>query len=137
LRTSVAATDRTVVGHSVTGTFTLWAAAPRANPCAARADAADIHPGTEVAIKTAAGATIATTTLSPGRSDATHRGCVYRFEVATLPANATFSVTVGTRSGLTYNPKDVARAGWQIALNLGLPDRAGTADGMKRFTVTH
>jgi hypothetical protein len=108
--------------HPVAGTFTLWAATPRADPCAARTDAADTHRGAPVTMNDSAGHVLATTTLSAGRADATHRGCVYRFTIT--PPAATFSITVGARSGLTYTPQQIAKAGWQVALNLGLPDPA-------------
>jgi hypothetical protein len=65
--------------------------------------------------------------LSAGRSDATHRGCVYRFALTPPATDAAFSITVGTRAGLTYTPQQIAKAGWLVAMNLGLPDPvAGT-----------
>jgi hypothetical protein len=107
----------------VVGTFTLWAATPRADPCAPRSDAADIHRGTLVAVHNTSGVTLAATRLSAGRAEATHRGCVYRFTLTPRTA-AAFSIAVGTRFGLTYTPRQLAKADWQVALNLGLPDPA-------------
>jgi hypothetical protein len=114
---------RNVARRTVAGTFTLWAATPRANPCATRTDAADIHRGAPVTIDDSAGHVLAVSTLSAGDSDAAHRGCVYRFAF-TPPASEALSITVGNRVGLTYTPQQIAKAGWQVAMNLGLPDPA-------------
>ena len=108
-------------GPPLTGPFTLWASSPQANPCAAQAAAPDIHAGAPVTVHSVAGATVASTVLTAGRSDATHRGCVYRFTVTPLPADLSFSVIVGKRSGLVYTPEQVAATNGRITLNLGLP----------------
>jgi len=108
-------------GPAITGTFTLWAATPLADPCAAKTAAPDIRNGAPVTIRSAAGARVASTILTAGRSEATHRGCVYRFAVTPLPADLSFSVTVGTRAGLVYTPAQLAASDGHLTLNLGLP----------------
>lgn len=103
------------------GTFTLWAPTPLADPCTPQTAAPDIHDGAAVSVHTVTGAVIATTVLGSGRSEATHRGCVYRFAFTPLPLDPSFSVTVGSRSGLVYTAAQVAAASGHITLNLGLP----------------
>jgi len=108
-------------GPPLTGTFTLWGPAPVADPCAARAAAPDIHGGSSVTVRSAAGARVAATVLTSGHPDATHRGCVYGFVLTPLPADLTFSITVGLRTGLQFTPAEVAATKGRITLNLGLP----------------
>lgn len=105
----------------LTGTFTLWASTPLADPCRPQTAAPDIHVGAAVSVHSVTGAVIATTVLGSGRSEATHRGCVYRFAFTPLPLDPSFSVTVGSRSGPIYTAAQVAAASGHITLNLGLP----------------
>src|SRR5690348_15115653 len=44
------------------GTFTLWAATPRADPCRPRVEAPDIHAGAAVEVRDEHGTTVATST---------------------------------------------------------------------------
>jgi hypothetical protein len=111
----------------LTGSFTLWAASPRANPCEPRSEAPDIHAGAPVDVKDASEAVIAGTTLGEGAPDATNRGCVFPFRIARLPVADEYTVQVGARTGVTYPKADVAGTGWRIDLNLGLPDPAASA----------
>jgi hypothetical protein len=108
---------------TLTGDFTLWAAAPRANPCEARPDAPDIHPGAPVDVRDESGATVAGAILAEGVPEETKRGCVYHFSVEALPDAASYTVQVGARVGPTYKRADIAQAGWRVALDLGLPDQ--------------
>jgi hypothetical protein len=108
--------------HELAGAFTLWADTPRADPCQPRPEAPDIHEGAPVDVRDDRGTTLAGAVLGKGAPDSTHRGCVYGFSVARVPAAAAYSVQVGARIGPTYTRTEVARANWRVALNLGLPD---------------
>jgi hypothetical protein len=107
------------------GTFTVWAATPRADPCQSRPEAADLHAGAPVVLLDPAGTTIATTTLDTGRPDATHRGCAYPFTVSGPPAANSYTVRVGDHLGPTVDRSTLRGSGWHLALNLGLPDPPG------------
>jgi hypothetical protein len=64
------ATDR-AKATTLTGDFTPWSATARADPCRPRSEAPDIRAGAPVDIRGRDGATVAVTTLSLGRPDAT------------------------------------------------------------------
>ncbi len=107
---------------AIHGTFTLWAATPQPDACAPRSEAPDIRAGAMVSVRDGAGAVLATSRLARGVADASKRGCVFPFTVAGIPQAATYSVSVGGRAGLAYPRAALTANGWQVALNLGLPD---------------
>jgi hypothetical protein len=104
----------------LTGTFTLWLASPQADPCRQQQAAPDIHAGASVLLRTLRGEQLARTILTSGRSEATHRGCVYRFAVTPLTSTSPFTVTVGTRTGLSFRPADLMATGGRLTLNFGV-----------------
>jgi hypothetical protein len=112
---------------TLSGDFTLWAATPTADPCAARPDAPDIHAGAPVDVHDESGGIVAGAVLSTGTPEETHRGCVYHFTVAKLPVARTYAVQVGTRVGPTVTRAALAADVWRMTLNIGLPTRPGPA----------
>jgi hypothetical protein len=109
---------------TMSGDFTLWAATPKADPCAARPDAPDIHAGAPVDVRDESGAVVAGAVLSTGTAEETHRGCVYHFQVAKLPVAQTYEVQVGARVGPTVTRTRLAADSYRVTLNIGLPDQA-------------
>lgn len=114
-------TSTPAVPQALVGSFTLWGPTPLADPCQPRAKAQDIRVGAPVRVRDGRGRVVAATTLSGGRPDTTHRGCVYRFAVSPLPVTSAYTVQVGRRLGASYSTADLARTRGNVALNLGLP----------------
>src|SRR4051812_50113187 len=74
---------------TMSGDFTLWAATPKADPCAARPDASDIHAGAPVDVHDESGGGIARAGLSTGTARGTHPGGGYHLTPAQLPGGPT------------------------------------------------
>src|SRR4051794_41690932 len=81
---------------TLSGDFTLWAATPKADPCAARPDASDIHAGAPVDVHDESGGIIAGAVLSTGTAEETHPRCLYHLTLPTLPLAPTDAAQGGT-----------------------------------------
>jgi hypothetical protein len=103
------------------GTFTLWGVSAQPNPCAARAGYTDVVAGATVSAADAHGRRLSSGTLTHPKSDPFHFGCVFGFTLKHLPVADSYVIAVGRRDGLTYTYDELARAGWQVKLNLGSP----------------
>jgi hypothetical protein len=107
---------------TITGTFTLWSTKPQKNACADHPQLPDIAAAAPVLVSDEGGTVLARSALTAGRMEGTHRGCVFSFSVAGVPRAEGYQVKVGRQSALTYPAADLVEAGWQVQLNLGLPD---------------
>src|SRR4051812_24489020 len=89
---------------TLSGDFTLWAATPKADPCAGRPDASDIHAGAPVDVHDESGGIIAGAVLSTGTAQETHPRRVYHLTPAELPGGQTYPGQGGTRRRPTVTP---------------------------------
>jgi hypothetical protein len=115
-----AAAGKLVRSHSLVGTFTLFGPKAQQNPCALRHP--DVAEGVPVLVKGEGGSAMGSASLSSGSADATRRACIYHFTVRSLPDAQTYTVEVGKLGGLRYSLADLTKTGWNVGLNLGIPD---------------
>lgn len=96
-------------------------------PCTGIGPYADLRTDTQVTVRDANGAIVAIGALKTGslevRKDAPYWGrCRLPLEIDGVPEATFYSVSIGTRPGITYSHDQLDSLNWRLALTVGDPD---------------
>jgi hypothetical protein len=115
-------TTTTQERHMITGTFLLSGIEGEDfitsdGGCQGSSGYDDVEPGLQVTISDQSGTVIGTGALDSGQ--VLEAGCVFRFEVNSIPVANFYKVAVGRRGEISYSLDQMKQMSWSVELSLG------------------